>query len=91
MTDYFKLAKDITKPIDEEALAKEMSETITCALCKTKVNFLEHKVVRIQRGWFNADDENLNNIKYERFLCVPCFLNDEDLCGFFNKIGDNIR
>ena len=69
---------------------EEEAVTITCALCKAKVNFTEQKVVRIQRGWFDPEGVN-DNIKYGISLCVTCFLNDPDLCAFFNKIGDNIR
>ena len=55
--------------------------------------------VRIQRGWFHVtmdedgcfEDDGDPNVKYENWLCVDCFLKDEDLCKFFNKNGDNFR
>ena len=60
---------------------------------------------RISRGYFEvegdvSDDEYFEAegevsddeyIKAELFLCTKCYLEDEDLCRFFNKIGWRVR
>lgn len=33
----------------------------------------------------------LNNIKFSRMICTKCFLTDEDLCRFFNKLDLQVR
>jgi len=78
--------------------------SMECASCKSTIHndesgFLD-RCVRITRGDFRfnvARDGAMehvpedDNVKYERFICQKCFLEDPDLCAFFNRIGDRVR
>lgn len=33
----------------------------------------------------------LENIKFSRMICGKCFMEDEELCRFFNKLGLRVR
>lgn len=77
----------------------EPPRVIHCCVCKRAIRrdedgFLE-RCARISRGDFRFEDDHedhdASNIKFERFVCEKCFLEDEDLCRFFNKLGMNIR
>ena len=59
-----------------------------CSVCKEKI---EGRHARIERGDFDNEDRNNDNIKYDCYICSKCYLTDKDLCAFFNKIGDRIR
>ena len=59
-----------------------------CSVCK---NEIVGRHARIERGDFDNEDRNEDNIKYDCYICKNCYLTDKDLCAFFNKIGDRIR
>jgi len=59
-----------------------------CSVCKEEI---EGRHTRIERGDFDNEDRNNDNIKYDCYICSKCYLTDKDLCAFFNKIGDRIR
>lgn len=74
--------------------------SVECASCKATIYNDEGGVLdrcaRIQRGDFvfygdGDEDFDKQNVKYERFICTKCFLEDPDLCAFFNRIGDRVR
>jgi|LUMF01.1.fsa_nt_gb hypothetical protein len=39
----------------------------------------------------NSDVCLVDNIKFLRMICETCFLEDGDLCRFFNKLGLRVR
>lgn len=51
------------------------------------------RCARIERGDFNVDDEDRfrDNVKFSIYICGKCFLEDQDMCAFMNKIGHRIR
>ena len=67
-----------------------------CEVCKKEIGEGERHA-RIERGNFAATDEdndadrNKDHIKFGIHICQSCFLSDEDLCRFFNKLGHRIR
>jgi len=73
---------------------------IKCIVCEKPIYFDESgflgRCARITRGdfRFDADGEYIpedENIKFERFICSKCFLEDQDLCRFFNKLDLRVR
>lgn len=49
------------------------------------------RCARIERGDFDLTDRANDNIKFDLFICQKCFLEDEDLCRFFNRLGRRVR
>jgi hypothetical protein len=77
-----------------------MRPEIDCECCGKRIYYDESgflgRCARITRGdfRFHADgeyDAEHENVKFERFICSRCFLEDPDLCAFFNKIGLRVR
>ena len=69
-----------------------------CAGCQKDIEVSEgvtEQCARIDRGTFNTmeDPGNLvqDYIKFRIYICKKCFLEDPDLCRFFNKIGCRVR
>jgi hypothetical protein len=60
-----------------------------CPVCGAELNPEESMCCRIQRGYFNDLDGDY--IKADTYICMDCYLKDEDLCRFFNKIGRTVR
>jgi hypothetical protein len=52
---------------------------------------LVDRCCRIERGDFDLEDRSRDNIKADVWLCSKCYLEDESLCGFFNRIGRMVR
>lgn len=75
--------------------------TLVCCVCHKPIKVTDGQTemcARIERGSFvipteaNPDaDRTEDHVHYDTFICKSCFLNDPDLCRFFNKIGDRIR
>ena len=70
---------------------------INCQVCKAEIPNKDgmqlDRCARIERGdfGFNDDGEVEDNIKFSIYICSNCYLNDEDLCRFFNKLGLRVR
>ncbi len=48
--------------------------------------------IRRGRVSLSADYEDTKwDVKFSRYFCEKCFLEDPDLCAFFNKLGLRIR
>ena len=75
-----------------------------CCACKKVIPIDEDEqayFVHIRRGWFPMDVEKGGieeefreeevHIKADMYICEECYLNDPDLCAFFNRIGRRIR
>jgi hypothetical protein len=80
--------------------AKEMLTTpvnpdiIICDSCGGAIQVkdgLVDRCCRIERGDFDLEDRSRDNIKADVWLCSKCYLEDEALCGFFNRIGRRVR
>jgi hypothetical protein len=85
--------------------AKEAEPRSECAACHApiftdKEGFTHKGIARLQRGAIEivdsdgemtSDDPSREDIKFEYYLCERCWLEDEDLCRFFNKIGLRVR
>jgi len=70
--------------------------------CKCGSNCSAHNTVGfVGRGrWVPSEiDESegetpgieMNNVKFLRAICEECFMQDNDLCRFFNKLGMQTR
>lgn len=42
-------------------------------------------------GEIESDNAKQTNIKFDRSICAKCFMEDENLCRFFNKLGLLVR
>lgn len=68
-----------------------------CEVCKAPLLDEDNNghFVRIQRGYFSVDLEgNIEEdprIKFEMLVCSKCYLEDQDLCRFFNKLNLRLR
>ena len=71
---------------------------LKCLVCKKPLLDTpdNNHFAEIRRGYFKEDEDEAGDIAMERikanvFVCTDCYMNDPDLCQFFNKIGMNIR
>lgn len=84
-------------------LTSDVNETnspLQCAVCETPIpvnNGFTDRCARVERGDFRFPDDDSepdrreDNIKFDRYICSKCFLEDPDLCAFFNKIAGAIK
>lgn len=84
---------------------REEYQVIKCAACNADVPITngttEESTAQIERGYLAAQNrrgtltaEELaqrENIKFGIYVCHKCFMEDPDLCRFFNKIGFRVR
>lgn len=67
-----------------------------CAVCNAPLLDHDHfgMFAQLRRAKFQFDDEgevDEVNVKAELDVCERCWLEDPDLCRFFNKIGWRMR
>lgn len=79
------------------------SNSLECACCKRLIallNGVSENCVRISRGRLalvihnneiKIEDQDNDRINFERHLCFKCFMEDPDLCRFFNKLNLQVR
>lgn len=75
-----------------------MGEQLYCTICKAPLLDKDQFGIfaEIRRAKFQMDEEaneipEETSVKFNRFICEPCYLNDPDLCRFMNKIGCRVR
>lgn len=76
-------------------------QTVDCCACGADIPVTAgstEKCAKISRGNFaipdragRIPDDVTDNIKFDRYVCLKCFLEDEDLCRFFNKLELRVR
>lgn len=49
------------------------------------------RCARIERGDFDLENRSNDNVKFDLFICQTCYLEDGDLCRFFNRLGRRVR
>ena len=69
-----------------------------CAACQKEIEVSEgvtEQCARIERGFFDAGEDSpglyKDRVKFSLYLCKKCFLEDPDLCRFFNRINCGVR
>ena len=84
-----------TDQITEAKMLERIQEGVTCRCCHREIKIddeILERCVRIERGDFYwGDHREDDNIKCDIFICKTCYLEDEDLCRFFNRIGMRVR
>lgn len=71
-------------------------QTIKCEVCDKPLLTDDDNChfAEINRGYYKEDDDGdvvCERTKARFFICHDCYLNDLDLCRFFNKLGWRIR
>lgn len=75
----------------------EARTAIQCASCGADIAVSDgstERCCRIERGCFRFSEDSERSedyIKFGRYICQKCFLEDPDLCRFFNRIGCRVR
>jgi len=70
---------------------------MTCEVCRTEIaqfGTFSERCARVERGNFTVsgdEDRNWDNVKFGIYICQRCFMEDSDLCAFFNKLDMRIR
>lgn len=86
--------------VRQAAIAFQRGITIPGLKCSVCDKFIQihdgftERCARIERGHFSFSDDTIRdqeNIKFDLYLCQECFLKDEDLCRFFNRLGHRVR
>lgn len=88
------LAKDLLTTVIAQGMALREQVATTCDVCGSVINQTDgilDRCARIERGDFDLRDRTNDNIKADTFICQKCYLEDRDLCAFFNRIGRRVR